>query len=55
MQFERYLNSLSNANNDIPKGYMKLKLGMKHDDQRKTGIDYASGIKTSNLLLLQRL
>ena len=47
------LNSLSNATDNIPNGLIKLKLRVKHDDQHMTEFDYGSGIKTSELLMLQ--
>lgn len=52
LQLERSLNPLSNTTDRIPNRLTKLKLHVKHDDQRIAEIGYASGIKTSELLLL---
>lgn len=50
--FESSLNYISNTTNDTPDRLMKIKLRMKNDNQRITEIDYAFGIKTSELLQL---
>lgn len=53
-QLKIILNPISNAIDGNPKGFMKLKLCLTHDDQHMTETDYAFVIKTSDLLLLYR-
>lgn len=50
--FKRSLNPLSNVTDRTSNTLIKLKLHVKQDNQRRAEIDYASGIKTRELILL---